>query len=186
MSKRKANEIESPRQGNVTWRLSCPERTRAPPEMRMKKAASAQTITASVSSQPAMSCHAGRVNRKKFTGLPKIGSTTLAVRGAYQKSASEGHSAIMAAPVAAATASEMTTAMRRRTGSTGSFTGCPPMRIVCPSGKSGRCARLSATNDPYRMRNVAAPKAAKTSHCKVSDFQNTSPYPNDPNHSRST
>ena len=44
--------------------------------MRIKKTASTQTITASVSSQPAMSCHAGRVNRKKFSGLPKIGSTT--------------------------------------------------------------------------------------------------------------
>ncbi len=54
-----------------------------------------------------MSCHAGRVNRKKFSGLPKIGSTTPpVVRGAYQKSASVGHSTIMPAPVAAAMARE--------------------------------------------------------------------------------
>jgi hypothetical protein len=63
-----------------------------------------------------MSCHAGRVNRKKFSGLPKIGSTTPpVVRGAYQKSASVGHSAIMPAPVAAAMTSETPSAMRRRT-----------------------------------------------------------------------
>ena len=33
-----------------------------------------------------MSCHAGKVNRKKFSGLPKIGSATLPVaRGAIPK-----------------------------------------------------------------------------------------------------
>ena len=85
------------------------------------------------------SCHAGRVNRKKFSALPKIGSTTPpVVRGAYQKSASVGHSTMMPAPVAAATASETPSATRRRTGSTGSFSGCPPMKIVWPLGKSGR------------------------------------------------
>jgi hypothetical protein len=36
--------------------------------MRMKKTASAQVITASVSSQPTRSCHAGKVKRKKFSG----------------------------------------------------------------------------------------------------------------------
>src|SRR5438132_1137588 len=62
--------------------------------MMMKKTASAQVITASVSSQPLMSCHAGRVNRKKFSALPKIGSTTPpVVRAAYQKSASGGDAA---------------------------------------------------------------------------------------------
>ena len=35
-------------------------------------------MMASVSSQPEMSCHAGRVKRKKFSGLPKIGSTDAA------------------------------------------------------------------------------------------------------------
>src|SRR5437667_7802075 len=83
--------------------------------MRMKKTASTQVITASVRSQPARSCQAGRVNRKKFSGLPKIGSTTPpVVRGAYQKRASVGHSTMMPAPVAAAMASETPSATRRR------------------------------------------------------------------------
>ena len=78
-----------------------------------------------------MSCHAGRVNRKKFSGLPKIGSMTPPVgRGAYRKSASVAHSAIMPAPVAAAMASDTPSAKRRKTGSTGNFTGRPPIRIV--------------------------------------------------------
>src|SRR5450759_4853052 len=42
--------MESPRQGNVTWRLRLPARARAPP------------------SQPRMSCHAGKVNRRCRTG----------------------------------------------------------------------------------------------------------------------
>jgi hypothetical protein len=97
----------------------------------MKKAASAQAIRLSVSNHPEMSCHAGKANRKKFSGLPKIGSTMpLLVRGANQKSASVGHSPVMVAPVAAAMTSETPSAMSRRTGSTGSFTGCPPMRMV--------------------------------------------------------
>ena len=133
ISNRNANVMESPRQGNATERLRRPVMTRPPPVMRMKTTASMQVITASVSSHPAMSCHAGRVKRKKFSGLPKIGSKTLpplVVRGAYQKSASVGHSTIMPAPVAAAMTSETPSAMRRRTGSTGSFNGCPPMKIV--------------------------------------------------------
>ena len=90
-----------------------------------------------------MSCHAGRVKRKKFSGLPKIGSTTLPVaRGAYQKSARVGHSAIMPAPVAAAITSETPSAIRRSTGSTGSFNGCPPMKIVWPLGKIGEMRPL--------------------------------------------
>jgi hypothetical protein len=44
----------------------------------------------------------------------------------------------MAAPVAAAMASETPSAMSRRTGPTGSITGCLPIRIVWPSGKSER------------------------------------------------
>src|SRR5450759_1213479 len=42
--------MESPRPGNVTWRLRLPARARAPP------------------SQPRMSCHAGKVNRRCRTG----------------------------------------------------------------------------------------------------------------------
>ena len=178
ISSRNANVMENPRQGNVTERLRRPASTRVPPVMRTKKAASTQVRMASVSSQPAMSCHAGRVNRKKFSGLPKIGSKTLTppvARGAYQKRASVGHSTIMLAPVATAITSETPSAMRRRTGSTGSFTCCVPMVIVWPLGKSGRCARFRARNDPYRMRNVAAVKAAKITHCRPRVFQKTSP-----------
>src|SRR5258705_2896711 len=95
--------MESPRQGNVTERLRRPVSTRLPPVIKMKKTASAQVITLSVSSHPAMSCHAGKLNRKKSSGLLKIGSITpLLVRGANQKRASVGHSTITAPPVAAA------------------------------------------------------------------------------------
>src|SRR5271156_5580444 len=64
-------------------------------------------MTDSVSSQPTMRCHAGRANRKKLSGLPKIGSAALlTARGAYQNSASVGHSSIIAAPVTPAITSE--------------------------------------------------------------------------------
>src|SRR5437588_12349653 len=96
--------MESPHHGNVTERLRRPVSTRDPPVSRMKKTARAQVITLSVSSHPAMSCHAGKLNRKKSSGLVKIGSTKqLLVRGANQKRASDGHSVIMAPPVTAAT-----------------------------------------------------------------------------------
>ena len=178
--------MDSPRQGRVTDRLRRPLSARAPPVMRIKKTARAQTITASVSNQPTISCHAGRANRKKFSGLPKIGSVTPEFAGAYQKSASVGHSADIAPPVAAAMTSETPRAMRRNTPSTGSFNGCPPMTIVWPLGKSGRCARFKARNDPYKTRNVTAVNAAKIPHCRPSFFQNTSAYPSDANQSTST
>jgi hypothetical protein len=54
----------------------------------------------------------------------------LAGRASRTNKESVGHSVIMAPPVAAAIASETPRAMSRRTGSTGSFTGCPPMRMV--------------------------------------------------------
>ena len=146
-----------------------------PPVMRMKKTASTQVIKASVSSQPTMSCQPGRLKRKKFSGLPKTGSRKPPAAGAaYQKSAIVGHSSITPAPVATAMTSERPTAMRRRTGSTGSFSGCPPMKIVRPLGRSGRCVRFRTRNDPYRMRNVAAAKAVKIPHWRPSVFQNTS------------
>ena len=166
--------MENPRQGKVTALRRAS--TLLPPVTRRKKTASAQVITANVSSQPAMSCHAGKVNRKKFRGLPKIGSITPPVAGGtYKKSASVGHSAIIPAPVASAIASEIPIAMSRRTGSTGNLTGCWPMNIVWPLGKSGRCARFRARNDPNRMRNVAAAKTAKIPHCRLSVFQYTAP-----------
>ena len=119
----------------------------------MKKTASTQAMTASVSSQPEMSCHAGRVKKKKLSGLPKIGSITAPgtppmARGAYQKRASVGHSAIMPAPVTRAMAIDPPNASKRMTGSTGSFTGCPPKKMVWLLGRSGRWARFSAANDP--------------------------------------
>ena len=82
--------------------ISCDGRqTRPPPPvMRMKKTATAQTMMARVSSQPEISCQAGRAKRKKLSGLPKIGSMTLPMAaGAFQKRASVGHSPIMPAPV---------------------------------------------------------------------------------------
>jgi hypothetical protein len=79
-------------------------------------------------------------------------------RGAYQKRASVGHSAIMPAPVTRAMTTDPPKASRRITGSTGSLTGCPPKKIVWLLGKSGRCARFRAANDPYRMKKVAGKK----------------------------
>src|SRR5208337_3126723 len=43
-----------------------------------------------------------------------------------------------------------------------------------------------AKNAPYRMTNVAAAKAVKIPHRRLSVFQNTSAYPSDLNQSRST
>src|ERR1700733_5784078 len=133
--------------------------------MMMKKTAAIHVMMASVSSQPEISCHAGSVKRKKFSGLPKIGSTTLPVaRGAYQKSASVGHSDIMPAPVTRAMISDPTKASKRNAGSAGRLTGCPPKKIVWLLGKAGRCARFRAANDAYRTKKVAAAKSAKMLH----------------------
>ena len=151
---------------------------RAPPVIRIKRTARMQVITDSVSSQPRRSCHAGSANRKKFSGLPKIGSAMLlAAGGMCQKSASVAHSPLIAAPVANATTTEKMSAMVRRTGSTGSRTGFPPIRIVWPSGRSGRWARFRAMNDPYRMTSVAAAKTRKTSHRRFRVLKKTSPWP---------
>src|SRR6202522_4886862 len=85
--------------------------------------ATAQVAMASVRSQLLMSCHAGRVNRKKFSGWPKIGSAALPVAwGAYQNSASVGHSAIIDRPVMPAMTIETQTEMKRNAGSTEKLT----------------------------------------------------------------
>ena len=71
-----------------------------------------------------MSCHAGRVNRKKLSGLPKIGSTAPPLAcGENQTSANVVHFVDMAPPVAMAITRDTMSAMIRRTRSTGSFTG---------------------------------------------------------------
>ena len=53
--------MEIPRNDKRTPRS--PASTRAPPVMKIKNAATAQIIIASIISQPAMSCQAGRVSR---------------------------------------------------------------------------------------------------------------------------
>ncbi len=130
ISSRKAKLIESPRHGMVI-KLRRPANASAPPVIRIKKTATAQIMMASVSSQPEIRCQAGSEKRKKLSGLPKIGSTTLPMaRGAYQKSASVGHSPIMPAPVTKAIMADPPNPRSRITGSTGSFTGCPPTKTV--------------------------------------------------------
>ena len=105
-------------------------RERALLVMMRNNTATAQSAIASVSSQLSMSCHAGSVNRKKFNGLPKIGSATLLVAcGAYQNSASVGHSAISAKPVTPAKKMETHSEMTRRAGWTDRLIGWPAMTI---------------------------------------------------------
>src|SRR5580700_10009779 len=43
-----------------------------------------------------------------------------------------------------------------------------------------------AENAPYRTRKVVPAKNTKSMTCRLSDFQNTSPYPSDWNQRRST
>src|ERR1700730_9296591 len=98
--------------------------------------ATAQTAIATVRSQLLTSCHAGKVNRKKFNGLLKIGSATLPVAcGAYQNSASVGQSAIIANPVTHAITMEMQKERTRRTGRTDRLIGSPAMTIACALGR---------------------------------------------------
>ena len=105
-------------------------RERALLVMMRNNTATAQVVIASVSSQLSMSCHAGNVNRKKFSGLPKIGSATLPVAcGAYQKRASVGHCAIRAKPVTPANTMEMHSEMTRRAGWTDRLIGWPAMTM---------------------------------------------------------
>ena len=99
-----------------------------------------------------------------------MGSTTAEAAGACQYSAKVVHSAIMPAPVAAAMASASPSAMRLRTGSTGSFSGCPLMRMLPNSPRRGG---FSARNAPYSTTKVTAAKAQKTTACALSVVQNT-------------
>src|SRR5580704_13469984 len=98
-------------------------RARAPPAIMANTAAATQMITDSVSSQPSTSSTAGSVNRKKFSGLPKMGSATgPAACGAYQNSASVGQSEDMDAPLIPAMMIEATMPTMRSTGSTEKLT----------------------------------------------------------------
>jgi hypothetical protein len=63
--------------------------------------------------------------------------------------------------VASATTSAMPSAISRRTGSTGSVSGCPLIRIR-PPAISPRRSGLRTRKDPYRMAKVAIAKTLKT------------------------
>src|ERR1035438_5463635 len=155
--------------------------------MRINRPASKHEITAIVSTHPPIRFHAGSVNRKKFSGLEKIGSITVpAAAGANQKRASVGHSDAMAPPVMRAIKSEPPTARMFRKGLTGRFTSRPPKAMVRSSGNSSRCARLRREKTPRRTQKVTAAKAAKIPHCSANCRTNTPPYPSDRNQSNST
>ena len=157
--------METPRQGNEAGPGEFLSSARAPPATSRNKAEAIQTITASVTSQPIISCHAGSVKRKKFSGLPKIGSAMFPLElGAYQKRASDGHSDCIAAPVAREISSAMPMAAKCSTRPTGSSMERPAKKIVWLSGKSAEWARLRARNAPKIIRNVSAAKAAKVPH----------------------
>ena len=92
----------------------------------------------------------------------------------------------MAPPVMTATSSEPPIEMMRSTGLSDSFTSWPAIKTVWSLGRSSRWARLRAEKIPNKMRNVSAAKHAKMPHCSPRAFQNTSPYPSELNHSKST
>ena len=74
---RNATVMESPRQGAEAWLTVYLPSALKPPARAINTTATTHTMTASVSSQPSRSCHAGRVKRKKFSGRPKMGSLML-------------------------------------------------------------------------------------------------------------
>ena len=77
-----------------------------------------------------------------------MGSTMDEVIGPLdQYSASVVHSAIMPAPVMTAITADATSAINRRTGSTGSLIGWPLIRIGTPVSSPSR-AGLRMTNEP--------------------------------------
>src|ERR1700759_3415878 len=99
--------------------------------MKRNKTATAQVAMASVNSQLLTSCHAGKVNRKKLSGLPKMESVAPPMAcGAYQKSPNAGHSDTIEKPAMSAKAIETPSEMKRNTGSTENRTGCPPIVIA--------------------------------------------------------
>ena len=63
ISNKNANAMEKPRQGEGAKLPRRPLKPRVPPLARTKKTATPQAITASVSSQAVINCHAGSVNR---------------------------------------------------------------------------------------------------------------------------
>ena len=72
----------------------------------------------------------------------------------------------MPSPVTAAIASARPAAISFRTGSTGSFTGWPLIRMVPPPMSPSR-AGFSARNAPYRTRKVAIANALKMTRLHV-------------------
>src|SRR5580698_2737009 len=95
-SNRNATVMESPRQGDESYLTRCLASAREPLVMTRNNTATPQVTIASVKSQLLTISHAGRTNRKKFSGFPNIGSITLPVAwGADQNSASVGHSVII-------------------------------------------------------------------------------------------
>ena len=123
-----ATAIDNPRQPASGSFPRRPVRTREPPLITAKKPATPATSTLSVSSQPEMSSHAGKVNRKKFNGRPNIGSSAApavpaAAFGVSQYSARTGHWAIMPAPLMSAMMKAAASAISRSTGSIGTRSG---------------------------------------------------------------
>src|SRR6202795_2863644 len=103
-----------------------------------------------------------------------MGSTTPLVRGAYQQSANVDHSNIMFVPVTKAIPSVTASPMGRNMRSTGSLNGRPPTKIGPLPSKWGWYDRHKDRKHPYRMINVAAKNTAKTNHCRLMVFRNTS------------
>jgi len=62
--------------------------------------------------------------------------------------------------------------MSRSTGSTGSVSGWPLIRILPPAISPSRSG-FSARNDPYRTAKVTSAKAVKTSAWTFRVFQKT-------------
>ena len=106
-----------------------------------------------------MSCHAGSVNRKKFNGLPKIGSATPPVAcGAYQKSANVGRCAIRAKPVTPANTMEMPSEMTRKAGWT------DQADRLAREDERAKIRQVGLMSPPYSSK--CAVEEQKRNHCK--------------------
>jgi hypothetical protein len=79
----------------------------------------------------------------------------------------------MPAPLASDTTSAAPSAINRSTGSTGSVSGWPLIRILPPAISPSRSG-LSARNDPYRTAKVTPAKTVKISAWTFRVFQKTS------------
>ncbi len=79
----------------------------------------------------------------------------------------------MPAPLASATTSAAASAISRSTGSTGSVSGWPLIRMRPPAISPSRSG-LSARNDPYSTAKVTTVKSVKILAWTFSVFQKTS------------